>query len=43
MKGNLAAIAEPAERIADAIIYALKQDKGVSANEIVIRPVAQEM
>jgi Short-chain alcohol dehydrogenase of unknown specificity len=43
MKGNLAAIAEPAERIADAIIYALEQDKGVSANEIVIRPIAQEM
>tara|TARA_Y100001970_G_scaffold39183_1_gene48258 strand:- start:904 stop:1641 length:738 start_codon:yes stop_codon:yes gene_type:complete len=43
MKGNLASIAEPAERIADAIIYALQQDKGVSANEIVIRPIAQEM
>ena len=43
MKGNLASIAEPAERIADAIIYALQQDKGVSANEIVIRPIAQQM
>ena len=43
MKGNLASIAEPAERIADAIIYALQQDKGVSANKIVIRPIAQEM
>lgn len=43
MKGNLANIAEPAERIADAIIFALQQDHGVSANEIVIRPIAQEM
>ena len=30
------------ERIAEAIIYALEQDPGVSANEIVIRPIAQE-
>mgnify|MGYP001183077874 FL=1 len=43
MESNLASLAEPAERIADAIIYALQQDKGVSANEIVIRPIAQEM
>ena len=43
MKGNLASIAENPERIADAIIYALEQDRGVSANEIVIRPIAQEM
>ena len=43
MKGNLASIAENPERIADAIIYSLQQDKGVSANEIVIRPIAQEM
>ena len=43
MESNLASLAEPAERIADVIIYALQQDKGVSANEIVIRPIAQEM
>ena len=42
MKGNLVKIAQPPERIAEAIIYALEQDPGVSANEIVIRPIAQE-
>ena len=42
MKGNLAKVAQPPERIAEAIIYALEQDPGVSANEIVIRPIAQE-
>ena len=41
MKGNLAAVAQPAERIAEAIIYALQQDPGVAVNEIVVRPTAQ--
>ena len=42
MKGSLAKVAQPPERIAEAIVYALEQDPGVSANEIVIRPIAQE-
>ena len=42
MKGNLVKIAQPPERIAEAVVYALEQDSGVSANEIVIRPIAQE-
>jgi NADP-dependent 3-hydroxy acid dehydrogenase YdfG len=39
---GLGDIAQPAERVAEAIIYALQQDPGVSVNEIVIRPTAQE-
>ena len=39
---GLGDIAHPAERVAEAIIYALQQDPGVSVNEIVIRPTAQE-
>ena len=35
-------LAQPAERIADAIIYALEQKPGVAANEIVLRPTAQD-
>ena len=35
-------IAQPAERVAESIIYALQLDPGVSVNEIVIRPTAQE-
>ena len=30
------------ERIAEAILYALKQKPGVAANEIVLRPTAQD-
>jgi len=39
---GLGDIAQPAERVAEAIVYALQQDPGVSVNEIVIRPTAQE-
>jgi NADP-dependent 3-hydroxy acid dehydrogenase YdfG len=39
---GLGDIAQPAERVAEAIIYAFQQDPGVSVNEIVIRPTAQE-
>ena len=39
---GLGNIAQPAERVAEATIYALDQDPGVSVNEIVIRPTAQE-
>ena len=42
MSRGLGAIAQPAERVAEAIVYALQQDPGVSVNEIVIRPTAQE-
>ena len=39
---GLGDIAQPAERVAESIVYALQQDPGVSVNEIVIRPTAQE-
>jgi NADP-dependent 3-hydroxy acid dehydrogenase YdfG len=42
MSRGLGAIAQPAERVAESIIYALQQDPGVSVNEIVIRPTAQD-
>jgi NADP-dependent 3-hydroxy acid dehydrogenase YdfG len=42
MSRGLGAIAQPAERVAESIVYALQQDPGVSVNEIVIRPTAQE-
>jgi len=42
MSRGIGAIAQPAERVAEAIVYALQQDPGVSVNEIVIRPTAQE-
>ena len=42
MKRGVGAVAQPAERVADAIKYALEQDHGVSVNEIVIRPTAQD-
>ena len=35
-------LAQPAEIIADAILYALEQKPGVAANEIVLRPTAQD-
>ena len=42
MKRGVGAVAQPAERVADAIKYALEQDHGVAVNEIVIRPTAQD-
>ena len=35
-------LAQPAERIAEAILYALEQKPEVAANEIVLRPIAQD-
>jgi len=43
MARGIGAIAQPAERVAESIVYALEQDPGVSVNEIVIRPTAQEL
>ncbi len=40
-KRGFAKLAQPAERVAEAIIYALGQDPGVAVNEITIRPLAQ--
>jgi NADP-dependent 3-hydroxy acid dehydrogenase YdfG len=40
--GDLIEVIQPPERIADTIIFALEQDPGVSLNEIVVRPTAQE-
>ena len=34
-------LAQPAERVAEAILFALNQDPGVAVNEITIRPTAQ--
>ena len=42
MSRGIGSIAQPAERVAESIIYALQQDPGVSVNEIVIRPTAQD-
>ena len=42
MNRGIGNIAQPAERVAESIIYALQLDPGVSVNEIVIRPTAQE-
>ena len=42
MSRGLGDIAQPAERVAESIVYALQQDPGVSVNEIVIRPTAQD-
>ena len=42
MTRGIGNIAQPAERVAESIIYALQLDPGVSVNEIVIRPTAQE-
>ena len=42
IKRGVGAVAQPAEKVADAIKYALEQDHGVSVNEIVIRPTAQD-
>ena len=42
MSRGIGNIAQPAERVAESIIYALQLDPGVSVNEIVIRPTAQE-
>lgn len=38
---GLKKLAQPAERVAEAIVYALSQDPGVAVNEITIRPIAQ--
>ena len=40
-KRNLGQLAQPAERVAEAILFALNQDAGVSINEMTIRPTAQ--
>ena len=42
MSRGIGEIAQPAERVAESIIYALQLDPGVSVNEIVIRPTAQD-
>tara|TARA_B100000900_G_scaffold196720_1_gene166484 strand:+ start:61 stop:795 length:735 start_codon:yes stop_codon:yes gene_type:complete len=42
IKRGVGAVAQPAEKVADAIKYALEQDHEVSVNEIVIRPTAQD-
>jgi NADP-dependent 3-hydroxy acid dehydrogenase YdfG len=41
-EAKYANLAQPAEIIADAIIYSLEQKPGVAANEIVLRPTAQD-
>jgi len=41
MSSDLARVVQPPERVAEAIIYALSQDPGVSVNELVIRPTGQ--
>jgi NADP-dependent 3-hydroxy acid dehydrogenase YdfG len=41
MKSGLGEISQPAERVAESIIFALQQEKDVAVNEIVIRPKAQ--
>lgn len=41
MSSDLAQVVQPPERIAEAILFALGQDPGVSVNELVIRPTAQ--
>ena len=41
MKSGLGEIAQPAERVAESILFALQQEKDVAVNEIVIRPKAQ--
>ena len=42
MSRGIGEIAQPAERVAESIIYALELDPGVSVNEIVIRPTTQD-
>ena len=42
MSRGIGEVAQPAERVAESIIYALQLDPGVSVNEIVIRPTAQD-
>ena len=41
-EAKYANLAQPAERIAEAILYALEQKPEVAANEIVLRPIAQD-
>ncbi len=41
MQSDLAQVVQPPERVAEAILFALAQDPGVSVNELVIRPTAQ--
>ncbi|MDB9926656.1 SDR family oxidoreductase [Hyphomicrobiales bacterium] len=41
-EAKYANLAQPAEIVADAIIYSLEQKPGVAANEIVLRPTAQD-
>ena len=42
-EAKYANLAQPAEIVADAIIYSLEQKPGVAANEIVLRPTAQDL
>ena len=42
MSRGIGEVAQPPERVAESIIYALQLDPGVSVNEIVIRPTAQD-
>ncbi len=42
-KTGLAEIAQPPQEIAEAIKFALQQNKGVAINEMVVRPVAQDL
>ncbi len=41
MKSGFGEIAQPAERVAESIVFALQQEKDVAVNEIVIRPKVQ--
>ena len=43
MKSGMGDIAESAERVGETIVFALRQDKEVALNEIVIRPTAQPL
>ena len=42
MSRGIGAVAQPAERVAESIIYALQQDPGVTVTELVIRQTAQD-
>ena len=42
MSRGIGAVAQPAERVAESIIYALQKDPGVTVTELVIRQTAQD-